>query len=1300
MKKGKTKLTAVLLSVGCLFACIGAGVCTVDARPKSGFVMAQAEATIHRLGKLAVHAHSSGTTSNAPKATQLYMKIASGAAIPYPDSTWETEFAYESGAGWKLNGKSVSVTDIESTNSGLFVALTGVQTGDVLSVEGTFYSADVNAKYIIDESKFRWSGTVWENYVEYTTQQAGAVEFSSWTSGNNFLYLKRVDGQAFATPQDGNNGWTATFLDKDGAGVNVNGRKLSAGKVKFPGGNMFIELGSILDGTAQAPVKGDVLTVGGTFYSAEYGLQYVIEESKFVWDGTIWNANAAVGKYTEYQLGEMSVCWPSSSVGEANASQLYLKPTEVALPFLDPNWDTEFAYESGAGVALNGKQITIADLESSNAGLFLQLKGIGVQVGDVISIGGTYVCEKESAKYIIRESRFQWNGATWINHIEESELEAYDVISISDVGLGNSKTIRGTVEQYVNLAFAPTADNTTNSVAFRFAYHSADTNAGNLCFRLRGSQWQGVKFWITEGKIVLVDANKSYPLASNTDYVMELGAISMKSGKVWTYVKLDGALVLSQVISTSQFSEFKDYPTTGFTSHFSMYASDVAETVLGDELNATITYVSTAGTYQETRKKESVLVLPTGKTTKTFIGWANDGKLYRAREEFGSITQDVTFTAVEMDFAMMDGAAIRLANANEDAGIRFTSTLKEQEWKALLSDYDVAQIRYGTLIMPYDFLAYGQKPNLEEFTVNEEILRIEGTKAGVENGYLVIRGAMNDLYEGNYGRLFAGRGYMEIVLKNGESWTVYTPFNSEDNVRSIRQIAIAFQADTSASSGADDVRYATITQQQRAVVDGYIASNGITLMDYESYAANMAPVIAWNYPKLDDTNQYQNAANVAIAEQMKAAGIKIVGLTGHNMVFVNNVLNIEKTRQIIAFFWGQGLYTFAFAANTGGVKDGGAYANMNIDLSQNGYPDFSDCEGFIGFLAWDEPSNQQEVMDKLADFAKAFEKKYAGTDVIFMVNLLPSYATYFNPNKTGWGQSNMDVIDKAAFQDYLQMYCDTVLSQVSGVKWLSLDSYPINANGSLTTNFLFDLAMLKYVAELNDAHSHVVLQSSGWQEGSATGKSRIPTEAEMRMQVYAAMAFGIDSFSWFTYSPSHMSSTNAYFTPVDENGVIDEEAYAALQKVNAEVDAIGKIYNAFTWKGVLLGTGTDDGIPLVNRLDADYEAYAAVSGTIGTYELKASDTKYLASVATNKKSLNYLMSVMEDAHGNEGYVLCNYNSHEENRAQTITITFAENITEVVIYRGGVAETIPVANKTLQVSLATGEGVIILPSKIG
>jgi hypothetical protein len=45
------------------------------------------------------------------------------------------------------------------------------------------------------------------------------------------------------------------------------------------------------------------------------------------------------------------------------------------------------------------------------------------------------------------------------------------------------------------------------------------------------------------------------------------------------------------------------------------------------------------------------------------------------------------------------------------------------------------------------------------------------------------------------------------------------------------------------------------------------------------------------------------------------------------------------------------------------------------------------------------------------------------------------------------------------------------------------------------------------------------------------------------------------------------------------------------------------------------------------------------------------------------------------------------------------LTFDSNVTEVVIYRNGVAETLSVSNKKLAISLATGGGVIVLPSKL-
>ena len=707
-----------------------------------------------------------------------------------------------------------------------------------------------------------------------------------------------------------------------------------------------------------------------------------------------------------------------------------------------------------------------------------------------------------------------------------------------------------------------------------------------------------------------------------------------------------------------------------------------------DLAHVEITYITEATTVIDYAEKNTTYTIAaTAKSYKTFVGWVANGALYHAGATVTVENQNVTFTALEIDFHLEDGAAIRIASAADASGIRFTTLLKEADLNALLG-YG-ATVSFGTLIMPYDYLGAGQAPNLEKFSIeNKQIVKIPSTiESGTERwevkeGYLLYRGAMQKLYTGNYDRLFAGRGYMEITFADGETLTVYTPFDKKDNVRSIRYVAQAFQEDKKAEENYG------LSLAKKKVIDAYAAIDEIKLMNYAAYAANnFFNVIAWNYPALDESNGYNNDANIAIATQMKAAGIKVVNLTGINLFLLDTQANVEKMRQIINFFWSQGLQTIAFAGNGRGLtedKEGNlVFDNMPADFTQLDMPDFSDCAGFIGFMFWDEPTEEDTVMTKLADLAIKFNNVYAGTNVTFMNNLLPSYSDRFS--KT------------SAYIDYVEEYCETVLSQIKGEKWLSVDSYPVKADYSLDKAFLLDLGVLKTNAMKVGAHAHVALQSSGFENSQSSAKKRIPTEAEMRMQAYAAMAFGIDSISWFSYSPSG-STSETFYTFIDNAGnITDQTAYNDFAKVNNELAAIGAVYSAFTWKGIILGRG-------YNIISDDYKAFTSVMDNIDSkYKLSASNTKHISSISTSNSMYNYLMSVMQDASGNEGYVLCNYNALGKvsgDKSQTITLTFDSNVTEVIIYRGGVAQTVSVTNKTLAINLATGEGVIILPSKLG
>lgn len=1200
---------------------------------------ANAVYTTYHLGEMEVN-WPSNNGSGSTRADHLYLKKADNQALPV--ERWDVLFTLESGEGLKINGVKADMLEMKSTDAGLFIALANVKAGDVVSISGTF-TCDVRlTKYTIEESQFVWTGSIWEKYLEYTTYSIGKVVIGQNTHASA-VYFDRADGGRFEII-DG--AWVEklTFESGSGIGVTLNGTQISMDDIKIPN-NIYVGLGV----TAQ---KGDVLKIGGTFYNKNLSVKYVIEESVFTWNGSAWVSGVVDSFLEVYNVGKVLM-----SSGSSTAVYFYPEG-DASFVKTDSTWTEKLTFKtgSGIGITLNGTAIKMTDIKIPGD-MYVGL-GKTAKRGDILKIGGTFYNDKLDVEYVISESVFEFNGSKWFAVCDDAELEVYDDLTLMDLGVGTDLTMQG-VYDGSGLSYLANEENTTGSVKFRFGYQSTNLGEGDVYIRLRGGAWEGICFrFIWNGIDGVNPSMNKISLRNNQYYNIEIGAIDTKDGaNIWVYLRIDGVMQFSTLVAKE--GEYAGYNT----NRVSLYASNVAKSTISDPDNVSITYTTELGTFTQYAGKNSEYVLSNGKAYDAFIGWVANGQLYDAGEVISIGTSNLAFEALEIDFAMDNGAAIRLAGAADESGIRFTTRIDNAALKALLGQYGIVSYTFGTLIMPYDYLETDQAPNLTDFAVGTEVQQIPCTAWELVDGNAVYYGAMKDLYTGNYDRLFAGRGYAILTFADGTEQIVYTNFDKDENVRSVRFIAQRLQEDTA--------EYGVLSSTKKTVVDAYAAKDSIQLMDYEAYAANNnLSLVAWYYPELDASNQYNNAHNIAIAQKIKAAGMKAVYLDGKYHLDLITHENIEKTRQIIEFFWSQGLYTIAFGSNGG--------ENCAIDYSVEEYPDFSACEGFMGFLVWDEPSGTAN-MEKLAEFAKNFEKVYGGTGVTFMANLFPSYASIFQNGST---------LDKAAFKAYLQQYCDVVLSQVQGEKWLSLDTYPVNADQSLMENFLFDLGMLKYYALSADAHAHAVLQSSGWGEDGSS-KNRMPTEAEMRMQAYAALAFGVDSISWWSYSDKRGDD--------QQNPTDSEEYYTRFANVNNELAKLGAVYGSFDWKGIILGIGKNNSY--IGK-DRDYNAYALVKGQIGAYELTVSNTKNLSGVSTDKTNLNYLMGVMEDMSGNEGYMLCNYNSHESDRTQIITLTFKTNVTEAVVYRNGVAQTVSVTGGKLSIELATGEGVFVLPSKLG
>ncbi len=1188
------------------------------------------------------------TATGSSDASAIYAYPTDESQKPaFTDGAWAYNFTFVEGTG---NGKTINGEqvggDLKKPGGDFYITFGGTaEEGDVFGIDGEFHNADANVSFIFHDCKLEWNGSGWEKYVDYKTYNVGSLVLENTYNNATQVSFVKSNGSKFEVVEDT---WTEklTFLAGSGVGVTINDTQIAMDDIKIPG-YLYVGLGT----TAKT---GDGLAIGGTFYNANLAVKNDVEESKFEWNGSAWVEYVS---YATYEIGQVKIG------GGSSANAVYFdKVSGAAFEVTDGTWTEKLTFlaDSGVGVTVNGTQISMNDIKIPN-NLFVGLGTTGKK-DDVLVVEGTFYNANLAVKYVIERSEFIFTGTSWVTYYEpysDDVLAVYDLVTPIDLGLGDSISING-VYDGAGLSYVSSPANTTGSVKFRFGYMSSNVGSGGIAIRLRGAAWEGIHFRVIWGKVG--PANKEVTAFENDkEYVVEVGAIDFKDGSgTWVYASVDGYLVYSE----------KQALSTWNTTHLSIYGDEGTVATISDDARVTLTYVTSSGSLVDYAEKNGTHVLANGKTHNTFIGWIINGELYQAGDEISVGNANVTATALELDFVMEEGAAIRIASTEGSSGIRFTTKIST----AGLTDLAAygATVTYGTIIIPLDYLnsETSQEPNLEDSFKNKLVLA--STYSEVDGNYTVYRGAMANVNDYNYSRLFAGRGYMTVTFANGETMTVYTPFNYEDNVRSVRYVAEQYMSD-----GESD--YSDLDAVRQGIINGY-ASAQIKLIDYSEYVKDSFNVTAWYHPALDESNNYYNDANIAAAQKLIDAGIKTVILDGQNHIDLNNPENVVKTRKIIEFFWSQGLQTIAFGSN--------ASTNFSINFAEKGYPDFSDCEGFIGFLVWDEPKNNE--IASLASLAAAFETAYAGTGVTFMANLLPSYAADFN-GTSNWWESSVSSLKVEDYQDYLKEYCETVLSQISGEKWLSMDSYPINADYTLTANFLFDLAMTKYYALEYNATSHAVLQSSGWTEDDNETKYRMPTAEEMRMQAYAAMAFGIDSISWWSYANKR---DDGQYNPTD-----NDEYYSYFKEVNTELSAISSVYSAFNWKGVILGTGKNNGNVFTGKKDNDYEAYNLVNGKIGAYELSASSTKYLSSVATNKTNWNYLMGVMEDVVGNEAYVLCNYNSHEEDRTQTITITFGTNVTEVMIYRGGVMERQTVINNSLAVELATGEGVIIIPSAI-
>ena len=232
---------------------------------------------------------------------------------------------------------------------------------------------------------------------------------------------------------------------------------------------------------------------------------------------------------------------------------------------------------------------------------------------------------------------------------------------------------------------------------------------------------------------------------------------------------------------------------------------------------------------------------------KTLLGWKDtDGKLHSTKTALTSA--DIgAYTPVFLGFEKIQGASLRIDTVYGNSGLRFISGFNPDDYKALSDaryiktpENETGCITFGTLLAYKESLTEGIFDVVNYATQLEagtNVLQAESTKkifdytAPVkdnegkiltdDNGNVITKdykaysvALVNPNIE--YAQSFAARGYIVVKYDDETTATFYTQYTAENDIRSIKQIAVII-----ATSEEAKVEFDTYTTEQKNVVLGY-----------------------------------------------------------------------------------------------------------------------------------------------------------------------------------------------------------------------------------------------------------------------------------------------------------------------------------------------------------------------------------------------------------------------------------------------------------------------------------------------
>lgn len=759
---------------------------------------------IYETGKLALSSDSS--------ASGLYLVKADG--TPFEKcGNWNQAFTLGFEGQITLNNKQISMINSVKIPSDKFIYVDLGATasyGYTVTISGELYNNEVGVTYYIEKSTFEWNGTTWVESTDSTTEKIFIEYLDATNSSSSTAIYAYTETGIIPKPGDWDNKYQ--FISNSGDGFLYNGSSCNY-TMKQPG-DLYLEFGA----TAKS---GDAVTIDGAFYSAATNRTFYFNNCGLIYDGSKWT------RLTTYKIPELTLHSHSAAGGaiSSNNAQLYLKANSFEMPI--KTWDHRFSSDDEYSFQINNQPATLNEMKSADGTIWLGFNA--VSAGDKVTIGGVFVSKTLNVTYIVETSNFIWTGSNWENlpytnvSVDSTSLKEgsnINTLLLSGASTENAQTLKYKSGNGFRVNGTPVALNefTISSNGLHLSFDNLTANAVVTLSGTYVNEEAMVKYTFAESKFVW---NGEFWETEGKPLVYEIGTVVIGNNSSSSAVYLNKANGSAFEITDSTWANenkfrFIQGSGNGITLNGVLLAMDDIKVPgniycgLGTTAVAGDVLVIGGSFYSETLNVRYVIE----ESTLVF-----DGEAWLSYDEYIATLEEMQ---ASLNFAMLNGAAIRLTSSLDNSGIRFTTTLNNQAYTDLLAL--VASIEMGTLIMPYDYLSAGQAPNLQDFEAGKRVLKITSTeeKREVINDVLYFRGAMQKIRSKNYTRNFAGRGYMIITLKNGETIYYYTPFATDKNVRSIRSIANDFINDDSEPVNGE-LRYYNLRDDdpRKAVVNTY-----------------------------------------------------------------------------------------------------------------------------------------------------------------------------------------------------------------------------------------------------------------------------------------------------------------------------------------------------------------------------------------------------------------------------------------------------------------------------------------------